>query len=196
MTIMPIISPSSPMGARDMSFKAMPDLAQAQEFLTTLDPAADQFTFQVFDESPEGGHEEMATWKHGTLEALSPWLIERNGQRCGVFVMVNRGDGKGRSKKNVTGVRAVFLDLDGAPLSPVSAAIPQPNIVVESSPGRYHAYWLIEDCPLASFGSVQRALAEKYKGDPSVSDSCRVMRLPGFYHQKYQPFLSRMLQTC
>ena len=105
-------------------------------------------------------------------------------ERAGVFVTVNATDGKGRQAHNVVRVRAVFVDLDGAPLAPILAAAPEPHIVVESSSGRFHAYWLCDDCPLDQFRRVQQALARKFSGDPSVIDLSRVMRLPSFRHLK------------
>lgn len=60
----------------------------------------------------------------------------------------------------------------------------QPSFVVESSPGKYHVYWLIDDCSLDKFSDYQKALAETFGGDPSVTDLPRVMRVPGFLHQK------------
>jgi len=36
-------------------------------------------------------------------------------------------------------------------------------------------------------------LAERFAGDPLVSDLPRVMRLPGFYHQKNEPFLTHIV---
>jgi len=91
-------------------------------------------------------------------------------------------------------VRAVFVDLDGAPLEPVLTCGLEPHIVCESSPGRFHAYWLCDDCPLDKFESVQRALARRFAGDGSVHDLPRVLRVPGFVHAKGEPFLSHVLE--
>ncbi|MBK7079424.1 MAG: hypothetical protein IPH55_01405 [Betaproteobacteria bacterium] len=118
-----------------------------------------------------------------------------------MFVMVNEGDGvvhEGsktcRTAANVKQVRALFVDLDGAPLQPVAAAAVPPDIVVNSSPGKYHGYWLGVSCPLDAFTPAQLALAEKFGGDPSVNDLPRVMRLPGFFHQKGEPFMTRIIK--
>src|SRR5208283_4699107 len=119
-------------------------------------------------------------------------LTRLNGQGAGIFIMVNAGDLKGRTQENVVSVRAVFVDLDGSPLQPVKDAPFKPHIVVESSPGRYHAYWMVSDCPLEQFTLIQKALARKFNGDPKVNDLCRVLRLPGFYHRKAEPFMTRI----
>jgi len=109
--------------------------------------------------------------------------------------MVNEGDLKGRRSTNVVRVRAVFVDLDGAPIEPILQAPLKPHMVVESSPSRYHAYWLIKDVALNEFSDIQSMLASKFDGDPVVKDLPRVMRLPGFMHQKSNPYISRIIQT-
>jgi hypothetical protein len=110
----------------------------------------------------------------------------------GVFVTVNRTNGQGRKTHNIIEVRALFVDLDGPPLEPVLSASLEPHIVVESSPQRYHAYWLCDNCPLDKFGDAQKALVARFDGD-DVHDLPRVMRLPGFLHGKGKPFLTRVL---
>jgi putative DNA primase/helicase len=68
----------------------------------------------------------------------------------------------------------------------------QPHIVIESSPGKWHAYWLVSDSPLEQFKPLQQALAQRFNGDKAVCDLPRVMRLPGFLHQKGEPVLTRI----
>ena len=109
--------------------------------------------------------------------------------------MINRGDGRGRRAQNVIEVRAVFVDLDGTPVSVLDGSPLEPQLVVESSPGRYHAYWRIENLPLEQFEAVQLALARRFQGDPVVKDLPRVMRLPGFYHLKGAPFRTHILRA-
>jgi hypothetical protein len=94
-------------------------------------------------------------------------------------------------------VRAVFVDLDSAPLDPVLAAdVPKPHIVAETSPNRWHCYWrVIEDMPLRNFAALQKGLIARFDGDKAVIDLSRVMRIPGFVHRKRDPCLSRLVQT-
>ena len=143
-------------------------------------------TFQVFDDS-SAKRKNLAKIFHGYTGAIE----EMNWYGAGVFLTVNETDGKGRKRENIVTVRAVFVDLDGAPLEPVLAY--HPHLVVESSPRRFHAYWFVKDFPLEAFSDVQRNLAEMFNGDPVVHDPCRVMRVPGFWHQKRDPFASRII---
>ena len=103
---------------------------------------------------------------------------------AGVFVTVKKTDGEGRKEENITRVRALFVDLDGAPLEPVKAFPLKPTIIIETSPGRWHVYWLVSDLELSEFGEFQRALIKKFSADPAVHDAPSVMCLPGFWHLK------------
>ena len=171
----------------------MPDLSETGRFLGLLS-GGDPVTFQTFDDSP-AKRKPLSKILHGSLQQHGDTLASLNGRGAGVFVMVNAGDLKGRSTRNVHRVRAVFVDLDGSPLEPVQAGPLQRQITVESSPGRYHAYWLVDGFPLAEFSPVQQMLAQRFDSDPTVKDLPRVMRLPGFLHQKAQPHLTHILSA-
>jgi hypothetical protein len=99
------------------------------------------------------------------LSQYADELIALNQAGAGIFLMVNRGDGRGRRAKNVIGIRALFVDLDGAPLQPVLSAGVPPHLVVESSHRRYHCYWISAGCPVDRFTTLQKALAARFNGD-------------------------------
>ena len=168
-----------------------PDLDVANRFLTHLAPHG-RVTFQTFDDSPQK-RPELVRVRHGTLDRHADELTALNHSGAGIYVMVNEGDGRGRKAQNVVAVRALFVDLDGAPLEPVLAAEEPPHIVVKSSPRRWHPYWLVSGCMPAKFTEYQKALAARFNGDPSVHDRCRVMRIAGFFHRKEAPFRSELI---
>ncbi len=170
------------------------DLAMANRFLDLLTGATDEaVTFQFFSDKDKKNRK-FAT--HRTMQRPLTYAshVAKQNKGCGVYGMVNKGDGKGRSKKNVLSVRALFIDLDGAPLEPATKML-KPHIIVESSPGRYHLYWLVSDCALEQFKPIQQALAAKFGGDKACCDLPRVLRVPGFYHLKKQPFLTRLVES-
>lgn len=174
-------------------------IAEAERFLHMLDEGAEAFTFQTYEyDDTNKKYRTLARVINANLaNGVLDMLAKSNARGCGVFVTINATDGKGRQEHNITAVRAVFVDLDGAPLGPIFEAVPAPHIVVESSPGKYHAYWRTDDCPLDQFKLVQRALARRFNGDPAVCDLPRVMRLPGFVHQKGAPVQTRvLLELC
>lgn len=169
------------------------DTAMAARFLAALTGDA-VHTFQTFAEA-EKSKRGQSRIIHGALESRGRLLASLNDQGAGVFVMVNRGDGNGRKSPNVTAARALFVDLDGAPIEPVLDCQLPPRIVVESSPGKWHCYWPVVDLPLERFTDAQKALAHRFAGDPKVCDRARVMRLPGFLHRKAEAFQTRLVQA-
>ena len=175
-----------------------PSLPMAALFLNALDPQG-KFTFQTFDDDESRKYKKLVRVLHGTLDDHATTLTTINQKGAGIFVTVNQTNLKGRKANDIETVRAAFVDLDGSPLEPVLDHPLEPHIIVESSPSRWHAYWLCE-LPCEEFSAVQLGLAEKFNGDTSVHDLPRVMRLPGFYHLKcgvgrtLKPFQTRIEQ--
>jgi len=180
-----------PAEIRSFPPQASASLADAQRFLDVLTRGG-ACTFQVFDDSPRKWSR-LNRILHGTLATHAATLVQLNERGAGIFVMVNAGDGEGRKRANVRAVRALFVDLDGAPLDPVLNGPIAPHMVTETSPGRWHAFWLVDDVPLESFSHLQEQLAKMFDADRSVKDLCRVMRVPGFFHNKQQPYESRIV---
>ena len=65
--------------------------------------------------------------------------------------------------------------------------IPSPHVTVETSPGRYQIYLLL-DKPCSNLRVVQsvvKRLAYALGGDMAATDLARVLRLPGYKNLKY-----------
>lgn len=167
-------------------------LSETEKFLAILAPDDTEFTYQTFPDAKVQKDKNLVRILHGSFAECKEELQSLNDRGAGIFITVNRTDLKGREAVNITGIRALFVDLDGAPLEPVLNAAVPPDMIVESSEERYHAYWLISNCPIDSFKSTQQALAKRFDGDRSCCDTPRVLRLPGFFHRKNptKPFLT------
>ena len=163
----------------------------ARTFLKALSPDGGT-AFASFDDKKARANSVLANRFPGSFDDLYVELLALSAEGAGVFVTVNELDGLGFKAENVKRVRAVFVDLDGAPLDPVINCKLHPHIVVETSAGRWHAYWLVSGLEPVSFQQTQQALARKFGGDSKVCSPAQVMRLPGFLHQKGEPFLSRL----
>ena len=147
-------------------------------------------TFQTFDDKKglDGkGRGRLAKIIHDD----ETYLKNINDQGAGVFLTINETDGKGRETRNITKVRAIYVDLDGADVNPVLQEMP--HMVVESSPGKFHGYWLVKDFPLEAFKATQQRLIKKFGGDKAVCDLPRVMRIPGYVHHKGEPFTTQIV---
>lgn len=160
-----------------------PDMEAAREFLSALDPHATEFTFQTFDDNQDRKSGGLAQVLHGALEEHFETLSAFSSNGAGVFVTINETDLKGRKADNITRVRALWVDTDGAPHEPIVEHL-KPHIVVESSPGNFHDYHLVDGCPKDAFKPAQQRLIDVFGTDKNVNDLPRVMRLPGFPHQK------------
>lgn len=173
-----------------MSPEPQPQLAEA--FLTALDEGAATWCFQTFgDAAPD---KRLTRVVHGTLDQHAGTLADLNYRGAGVFVAVNETNGEGRRKADIVRIRALFVDLDGAPLMPVMKARPRPHIVTETSPGRFHSYWRVTDCGINDAEPALRQLVQRFDADKACVDRSRVMRLPGFVHRKRDPHLVTVIE--
>lgn len=153
----------------------------ARDHLKLLDSNATEFTFQVFGDNKTEKDKAHPEYKHGTLDELRAWLERKMERGCGIFVMVNEGDGQGRGAKNVTRVRAVWQDDDDGFTGSYPIA---PSFVVQSSPGKFQRYWLADGLTEDDFKDVMARMVSDYGADKNAKDLSRVLRLPGSLHQK------------
>jgi hypothetical protein len=162
-------------GLQEVRIALEPALVVAAKFLELLDAEAEAFVFQTFDDTPLRS-KSIAKTMFGTLDQCADPLrrLQAGGVAgaAGVFFTVNHTVGGRRRAEDVDRVRAVFADLDGSPLEPVMTCDLEPHVVVESSPGKYHAYWLVDGLPLDRFKPLQRAIARRFGGDLR-SATCR-----------------------
>jgi hypothetical protein len=169
-----------------------PDIVVAEDFFDFIADRDEEINFRTFDDAEMGS---VKPQKYlGKIDDYSQRLSYQNQQGAGIFWVVNPTDGKGQTDSNIIGVRALFLDLDGAPLDPVLRTQALPHVILETSPGKHHAYWLITSgFPVSEFSRYQKALARRFNGDVAISNPSRVMRIPGFFHMKDRdnPFMSR-----
>jgi hypothetical protein len=174
-----------------------PDLPP--RFLKLLDPSEEGMVFQVCDDSPDKDGR-LARVILGPAQTALPTSFRLHAERrVGVYITVNETNGKGRTKKDIIRVRAVFREADSPNLPPTPLA---PTMVVETSPGHKHEYFLISDSwpadeqGRADFLAVMERMIESYGSDPGAKDISRVLRLPGFLHRKTKtPYLVRITQV-
>ena len=160
--------------------KVKQDLAQTRKFLSILDPTAKEFVFQTFDDAKDEKNPVLSKVINGSLDKVADQLTRLNNQGAGIFVVVNKG---GRLKKDITEFRTMFREADKPGLEPLPL---EPQIVVETSPNKKHEYLLI--APGYTDGGIwddtMKTMIIKHGSDPNAKDRSRVLRVPGFYHQK------------
>jgi hypothetical protein len=97
-----------------------------------------------------------------------------------------------RTESLITTIRNVFIETDGNGdvLTAIRSAIdedtiPAPHSILQSSPGKYHIVWRVQEILPEEAKSLNRALASRFDGDPACVDLHRVLRMPGFRNLKY-----------
>lgn len=186
----------------------MIDEREASRFLRALcgrdDPPV---TWQTFSDLPEGTTprkpDPLARTLHGTLAQHGATLRRLNEAgdavaKAGVFVCINATDLQGVSYSNVIAPRALWVDDDQGTVDVARLPI-APSIVIQSGGKlpdgrpRIHVYWLLKpDEPLAAFKEAQHALIAALGTDKAINNPNRVMRVPGFVHNKYAPNPTRI----
>jgi hypothetical protein len=150
---------------------------QTSNFLDCFDG---DYQFFAFPDKAETGY-------FGTLGKNISGLLRDNKAGKDIYFTVNgTKPGIKRTKDKYTHTRAVHIDDDGddkhgGRTNPEDFPL-QPNIIVHTSPGKYHYYWLTSTDDGDTTEQVLRGMAVKYNGDPKTTDRTRIMRLPGFVH--------------
>lgn len=138
------------------------------------------------------GYDPLAKIRLGGIKKNLRVLENINRRDGGIFFVVNQTDGKGGSNKNIVGINAVWCEFDSHGGSKLPKFPVEPSIVVESSPGNFHVYFLVDKrrsvannkVMLEQFGSVINRMIKSYGSDENAKDLRRVLRLPGFEHRK------------
>ena len=163
-----------------------PDREEAERFLRALDPQADTFSFRTFSDTSYTrlpGTDPLESELRGTLGECWAGLAERNRAGAAVCVRVNRSEGRGQAPEPPVQARALFADLDRPwPFGAVGCLVP--HLLVQSSPGHHHGYWLVERLPLDRFRSAEAALLRLLDADHRAGTIHHALRLPGFWHRK------------
>ncbi|HET6929169.1 MAG TPA: DNA-primase RepB domain-containing protein [Candidatus Acidoferrum sp.] len=130
-------------------------------------------------------------------KAASPefqaWLRYKNANGSDIYMGMNplRQDASTRTKEDIESIRHLYLDLDyggqeGVKSVEQSNAVPKPNYVLTSSPGKFQVVWKVHGMSLDDAEVLLHAMAREFGGDPAATDATRVLRLPGFANKKYR----------
>lgn len=182
-----------------MSVQTNARLEAITGFLDFLGDALGVYAFQTFDDDKERNDKARAKTHVGTFDECRRYLVEANRDRFAVHVTINDTAGKRRVGKNVVRVRKHFVEIDGDHTLEEIQDIARKNMldvawINESSPGKYHVYFNVAEdvaADLDGFTYRQKQLAKLFDGGRESVDPARVLRLPGFYHQKKKPFMVR-----
>jgi hypothetical protein len=118
-----------------------------------------------------------------------PQMLEAVGRRTqgnNVYFCSHLFDGRTRKKENVVSTPNAWADLDSCDPDNMLVA---PSVTVETSPGRWHAYWVFErDVDPDDAEALSRRIAyahEEQGADRSGWDLTQLLRVPYTYNYKY-----------
>ena len=160
------------------------DINQARTFLKLLGGDAEKpYQWQSFHDSKTSvdNYKKPETF-FAKLDDCIEYFNGVNTQNYGIYVCLNKTDGKGREDHNITGYRLVFADVDNAelPTFPI-----QPHMITQRDALHSHAYWLVEGIVTSDqFKRLQKQTALYLNTDEQVCDPTRVVRVAGSYNMK------------
>jgi hypothetical protein len=162
------------------------------------------FHWQTYpDKDPANNRDLVATFEGRFLD-LADQLDALNARGAAVCVGINEVRvGAPRTNANVIRLRAVWLEEDHAPADMVERVWPQgmaPSMIVSTSGGKAHYYWPIAIEPngeqaldwWSKWHGIMRHMVRHRGSDPNAAKLSQVLRVPGFWHHKGEPYLVRL----
>lgn len=118
-----------------------------------------------------------------------------NGQGYGIFHVVNDFVDR-RVVENLKRINYWYADLDSGTKEEQLERIGKhlkPSRIVETRKG-FHVYYRAIDATLGNWNRIVKyGLVPALGGDPRATDPLRLLRVPGYYHNKAEPFLVRTI---
>lgn len=160
----------------------------AEDVVRSLFDPGETVHVRIFDDKKSGTFAGMKlAVEAGKFSSIMEQLKKHNALNRGIFFVVNAG---GDDDKSITRVNAQFVECDDLSMEEQIRqveAFPLPPSMEIKTRRSLHTYWFIKDGDVTLYRPIQKALVEKFHGDPVCVNESRVMRLPGFYHCKADP---------
>ena len=168
------------------------DQTEAERFLKLLDSDTSGFILSSFDDDKERDRRRRAglekgvlpEQRYGAITKMGPWIAHRHQLGANVCCTVQAMKRQHRLADDVSYIRTIFGEFDEAPRKNFPL---EPSIIVESSPGHQHIYWLTDPehpLPIDGFDGVQKRIVLDYGADANAKDLARTLRLPGTWNLK------------
>jgi hypothetical protein len=166
----------------------------AQRFLVRCFQPEETIALLLRRENPRSVAQRVVRLETALEPRYQAWLAYENHAGANVYVAANplRSGSRKRTKENIASVRHLYLDIDAdgdARLAALRASdlVPPPTSILSTSPGKYQALWRVEGFDFERQEEMLKLLVLAFGGDPACTDCNRVLRIPGFLNQKYNP---------
>ena len=164
------------------------------------------FRYQTLDDKAmKGAVPKREALKHlVTFDQMKEYfdyeLLRKNAWGAGIFFTPNNfAHARRRQANQCEGVNAWFAEADGKSKRDqwkVATRLPlQPSFIVETA-NSLHLYWLARNATKGRFRDIQTSLIYHIGGDNANKDLSRVFRVPGYNHNKREPFLVRIVHAA
>ena len=175
-------------------------MRMAQDFLTRCFAPGESIALLLRRENPASVTQRIVPLQRALAPRYLGWLAHENSTGANIYVAANpvRTGSKRRTKESIATVRHLYVDIDAdgearlAALRP-SDAVPTPNVVLSTSPGKYQVLWRVE-----GFDFERQESTLKYLPSPSaaiplaptaaVLSACRVSRIASMFPRMLSPF--------
>ena len=166
----------------------------AHEFLTRSFTPGETLAVLLRGEFPVRTQQRIVRFECAIAPRYLRWLAYENSRGANIYVAANplRFGSRKRTKESIYEVRHLYIDIDSdgdARLATVrsSKMVPTPSTILSTSRGKYQVLWQVDGFRFAEQERLLKLLAIAFGGDPACTDCNRVLRLPGFLNNKYDP---------
>jgi len=126
------------------------------------------------------------------IESAARTAMRHDANGRDAYFCVHLLSRKERKKLAAASITTLWADGDGAL---IPEGFPPPTLVVESSPGRHHYYWVLDGCIDATkAGRLEKVIQRAIGADPSGTDLSQLLRVPFTSNYKYDPPEAVVLQ--
>lgn len=167
------------------------------DFIGVFYEDSEDICMRRFDDKKKNDKAYNYTFTFDKFPSVLMDMKKHNELNCGIFFVPN---GNGHKDEDVlkSGVcKAQYIDIDDYPkevqIKLINAFPLKPSIVVESKRS-LQPYYLVKNGDINRFRCVQEKLINYFGSDYRVCNESRVMRMPGFYHNKEEPVMVEVIQ--
>jgi hypothetical protein len=166
----------------------------AQDFLTRCYAPGESIALLLRRETPARTTQRIVPLQRALAPSYLGWLAHENSTGANIYVAANpvRNGTNKRTKESIAAVRYLYIDIDSDGEARLSAlrscdAVPTPNVVLSTSPGKYQVLWRVDGFDFERQESTLKILSFTFGGDSACTDCNRVVRVAGFQNCKYDP---------
>jgi hypothetical protein len=162
----------------------------ATDFIKLLFEPGDLLCFAFQNVESKKWTQSFVTYEKSLQLKTMESITRANEAGHNVYIAMNTYKTSSRKEVDIAAIRNVWAELDEDGRTNMdkifaSKNVPDPTIVNESSPNKFHAIWKVKDMSVEEAKILLKSICAEFNGDKNAIDASRVLRLPGFKNCKY-----------